>query len=319
MRILHLGGHRPVTEPLQKTQTLAGCTAECAASFEQGRTYLPFAGISPLIESFRQSGRERPWDIVHFHQLESLYCLESGDDPGNRIEELLCAVKDSGASLFLSAYGRFPREEDREFILSLINRYFPAVFVSAPELAGLFRQHENCSWLPVPVELAPSSAAAPVTPATPLRIIQLQSGENCADLESVMHALRERGHSFLFSTCRTGSLASLPELNAVIDKADLVIESIDDPCYGVTALHALNRGKTVLAGNDPAYRQEWKQMQFSPVLDTNSGNIEQRIESLLKEPRCLRDLGKRSRQFVENYHNADTIGLMLLDIYRQHL
>lgn len=128
---------------------------------------------------------------------------------------------------------------------------------------------------------------------------------------SVIEKIKESGYSI--------ELINNKDLYTDIISCDILIENPAAAVLSYNSLHALSYGKTILANIDEKSIAFNQRLEFSTVLKTCQDNLHYRLLSLVKQPKCLRDFGRRGIQYIKDFYNPQEIYQSYLDIYRQFL
>lgn len=183
-------------------------------------------------------------------------------------------------------------------------------------------------WFSVPssVTFIPEFAGDLVNPSSPIApapqqvrvtaFIDSKDDQLGSRIEQIFGGLKERGLKYISTLVPFDSLTSWSALCQCISQTDIVVEHGDGTPYGVTAINALALGKTVLSGTAPPCRADSDQARLTPILKTDLENLGRRIESLVKEPKALRDLNKRSKLFAHKFHDPVLQIKELVQIYQ---
>lgn len=306
MKVLHLGKPAWFLDPLTKAQVRQGLHSACQASENE------CLDIS-----------EQPPHAIHFHSVECLLQPLSSEKSSERFFELL---KEKNARVLFHDYGDLfllQQSDDAALkrLLERIDLSVDHILLSRPDSWELMQDRKNWSWLPVPIDFNDIPRPPITEPGKePVKILhiadRLCSGEShqIAQMLEELKNLKTNCLTAVFSTEQFGGQHSLLEQ---IKTCDVFVEQVARESYGVLALLAMAHGKTVISGNSPTMRERWHQLSLAPVLDTNQESLLRRIESLCKEPKSLRDLSKRSRLFVEEYHPVSLVARELLELYKR--
>ena len=104
-------------------------------------------------------------------------------------------------------------------------------------------------------------------------------------------------------------LKVLEETNVVIDQA-LSYE------YGMNAIYSMAMGKVVLSGNEPECQQEFGRTDI-PVINIlpSEDDIYNKLEQLVLNKESVIEIGKKSRQFVEDFHHYVKVAQQYIDTW----
>ena len=105
------------------------------------------------------------------------------------------------------------------------------------------------------------------------------------------------------------------EAKKIYESADIFIDQLILGTYGGVAVEAMALGKPVISWIAD-YRKEYDPKDM-PVVSANPDNIQEKIESLLKDTEMRNDLGIKSRRFVEKYHDVNKIINGILQVYNE--
>lgn len=112
-------------------------------------------------------------------------------------------------------------------------------------------------------------------------------------------------------------LQEMPRKKAlkIIQKADIFLDQFIIGHYGMATLEAMAYGKPVLCYIKPSLINEFP--PDNPIVNANPSNLVEILEPLLRDGKLRHDIGKRSRMYVEKYHDATEISHQLVDIYHE--
>lgn len=98
-------------------------------------------------------------------------------------------------------------------------------------------------------------------------------------------------------------------------QADIVIDQISVGTYGVFAIEAMALGKPVIT-----YISEDMKKQFPgelPIISSNCRQLRQTVEKLLLNGKERNEIGRKSREYVERYHDYVKVTKYLIQIYEK--
>jgi len=102
----------------------------------------------------------------------------------------------------------------------------------------------------------------------------------------------------------------------VLKTADIFLDQFILGHYGVAALEAMAFGKPVIAYIKPSALKRYP--RELPVVNATEETLEEKILELIKNPELRRELGKKSRIYVEKYHDALKIARELVEEIYPH-
>ena len=101
-------------------------------------------------------------------------------------------------------------------------------------------------------------------------------------------------------------------------RADIVVDQLNAGWHGVFALEAMALGKPVVSHLKPEVVERSEQ-GFGvrvPIVPAAKETLTDALRPLVDQPALRRDLGARSRAYVEQVHDIDRVADRLLDVYR---
>jgi hypothetical protein len=319
MKIAHAGGYSFISDALVSAQREAG--HECLFLGDPGLSglFYPANGAQGIYRAIEQVRDFRP-QIVHFHSLASLLFPE-----GQRtsLEKLLQALKGLGARIVLQTC---PGDLDLvpQTALERIVSALPLVdycLVGSPDLVGYFTDPQK--WhrfaLPIPAENFPTSTPPMLEKGGKLRVLLLKSAANEQDRRLLYQALADTpGLASRLETTELEAvkIQSLAEFTQALLDCDIFLDSLRRFWPSEAAILALACGRQVILGPQDTQRP-WPQLDLSPLMFTDAQRLGNRLELIIREPICLRDFAKRSRQYALTYHNVALMNTVLLDLYER--
>ena len=304
MKILHLGGRPFVTEPMAESQRRSGHLVEVAGLD-------PFVGMrapEPFSSEIRAKLVEGH-DIIHLHRT---YSVERLGETNKEREE---ALKHLASTSKLVYWSYDDEEACYDPIEEGVSHYFNHIFLGSTKHQNLVNSF-RASWLPVTIDV--QSIPAPkieVPELHEIRVLYFADAahpEERAQVTKGVSILQGEKYRFNFDLIESSSINDFAALATALTRADVLIESrANQPSC---AALAFAYGTVVLGRNSARDKEVWP---FSPVIDLIPGSITKKLEGLLKEPRSLRDLLKRSREYAENHHALSVNGCIVLSVYER--
>ena len=309
MKILHIGGRPFITFPLAMAQRSEGHEVDLVYPDN-------WAGelLSPWFLDGIESLVSKEYSVIHFHRPLAVSLL------GTSVEQRLDALKNLSrkSKLFYSSYDDFESVWDPLGSGPEIRKSFSHIFLGSTKHSKLLENADRVSWcsIAVAVEEIP---APPIEEPTPhslkvLYIAKSPVSEEASFINGVFNKLKKKQLKFENLIFHATEIRNLGGLTKLMRNADLFVEELGGYSFGSLATLALAHGTSVLSGNTARDKQCVPTLSYAPVLDTNAANFEQRLEKIIKEPRSLRDLGKRSRTYAESYCDARTACHKVTDI-----
>lgn len=100
---------------------------------------------------------------------------------------------------------------------------------------------------------------------------------------------------------------------AIVAKCDVFLDQFVLGCEGLAAHEAMALGKPVVCFIKPSLVHRYP--KSLPIIIADQNNLADVLLALLKDPSCRRDVGIRSRQYIEQYHDARKIAAESTEIY----
>ena len=155
---------------------------------------------------------------------------------------------------------------------------------------------------------------APHEPPRPLRLVHAPNHRNLKGTDHILkavEALRAEGVAIELAVVEGVPNARIPEL---IRAADVVVDQLVLGWYAMFALEGMALGKPVVCYVRPDFLDLYTAAGLLepgelPIVDATVHSIEETLRRLTSLPRGeLRDIGRRSRAFVEKHHSIEAIG-----------
>ena len=144
-----------------------------------------------------------------------------------------------------------------------------------------------------------------------LRILHAPSNEVYKGTKYILKAIENLSSKYEFEFKKVQNV-SIDELYKEIEQADILIDQMLVGFYGVLSTEAMAMDKPVICYIRPDI---WGKIgSYCPVINANPDNLEAVLENLLKNPESLKDIGIKSREYVEKYHDAKVIAKQYLEI-----
>jgi glycosyltransferase involved in cell wall biosynthesis len=260
-----------------------------------------------------------------------------GSDLGVNLEEMRC-LRLAGKRLYTFAYGADYRTRRKtleggpyNFCMHCpeIGRYCVCDDVGGARMLATIAKHATAmvatglatDQVPRPVELAylvvDTKRLVPgvVRAERPrgLRVVHVPNHPHFKGtryLEEAVERLRARGRSIEL-VMATG----VPNERAIemLRSADVVADQFIGGSFGYLAVEAMALGKPVLAFlRDPS---RVPAPEECPIVNTDPGSLEATLEHLIDHAWVLRDLGRRSRQYVERYLSVPALAERLRHLH----
>jgi glycosyltransferase involved in cell wall biosynthesis len=184
--------------------------------------------------------------------------------------------------------------------------------------AEIVGSYDATRWVPEAHVVPPGLDLRQFTPAPP--------GD--AKRPLVVHAPSNRekkGTSYVIAACEQLNVdldivEGVPheEARTRYAKADIVVDQLNAGWHGVFALESMALGKPVLAHlkQDVVEKSERGFGVRIPIVPATKENLVDALRPLVADPALRREIGARSRAYVEQVHDVDRVADGLIDVYR---
>jgi glycosyltransferase involved in cell wall biosynthesis len=191
-----------------------------------------------------------------------------------------------------------------------IEKYADYIF-ARPNSAQLLARPYHLLWLPIDLSLIKYRVNQSDEPL----IIHAPSNRPVKGTKYVLPAIKKlerEGYKFRFLLCET---MRNEEFRKKLADADIVIDQLLLPGYGLLGIEAMASGNAVLGSAVPGYNGFSDEM---PIIPTTPDNIYENLKMVLEDPDLRVELAKRGRKYVEKYHDykqvtKDFLKLLLED------
>jgi glycosyltransferase involved in cell wall biosynthesis len=113
-----------------------------------------------------------------------------------------------------------------------------------------------------------------------------------------------------------GEKMSLEKYLKVLEETNVVVDQAFSYEYGMNALYSMAMGKVVLSGNEPECQQEFGRTDI-PVINIKPyvDDIYNKLEKLVLNKEEIVEIGKKSREFVEDFHSHIKVAQQYIDVW----
>ena len=103
------------------------------------------------------------------------------------------------------------------------------------------------------------------------------------------------------------------EVLKTIESADIVVDQLIIGWHGIFAIEAMAFGKPVIARTREDLRKAYEEMGCLdkgevPMIDASPTTIYDDLKNLLEHPETWKEIGEKSRAYVEKHHSIEVIG-----------
>lgn len=102
----------------------------------------------------------------------------------------------------------------------------------------------------------------------------------------------------------------------ILSKTNIVVDQALSYEYGMNAMYSMAMGKVVLSGNEPECQEEFNRSDI-PVINIKPDvdDIYHKLEKLVLNKDEIIKIGKKSREFVEDFHSHTKVAKQYIDVW----
>jgi glycosyltransferase involved in cell wall biosynthesis len=104
----------------------------------------------------------------------------------------------------------------------------------------------------------------------------------------------------------------------IMQKADIFLDQIIGGSYGMAAMEAMSFGKPVMCYIMPQVFEAGLSAEC-PIVNTNPDNLKEQLIKLITNSQLRNEIGIKSREFAEKFHDVEKVSSQLLTIYKTEL
>jgi len=202
----------------------------------------------------------------------------------------------------------------RRYTIGKVLPFFDRVFYLNPELGHVVPEGQFLPYASVEIEKfdvkLPSPEGRP-------RIVHAPSDGSIKGTPIILDALEQLKGRYDFDLILVEKKTH-DEALALYRSADIAIDQVLAGWYGGFAVEMMAMGKPVacyIREQDMKFVPEAMRDDM-PILQINPGRLVDDLAAILDRRSEWQDVGKRSRRYVERWHNPDRIAQAMLDAYR---
>lgn len=108
---------------------------------------------------------------------------------------------------------------------------------------------------------------------------------------------------------------SFEKYKKILEKTNIIIDQCKSYSYGMNALIGMAQGKLVFSGNEIECMNELQRKDI-PIVNIlpSVKDIEEKLEYYINNPELIVKMGKKSREFVEDFHESSIVAKKYLKI-----
>jgi glycosyltransferase involved in cell wall biosynthesis len=103
----------------------------------------------------------------------------------------------------------------------------------------------------------------------------------------------------------------------IMSECDVYVDQLILGAHGYAAVEAMAFGKPVVCYINPVAGKDYP--ADLPIVNSNPDNIEEKLENLITDAQLRHETGRKSREYVEKYHDDRKIARELTEIYKEVL
>jgi len=109
---------------------------------------------------------------------------------------------------------------------------------------------------------------------------------------------------------------SLKEYLYILEKTNIVVDQALSYEYGMNAMYSMAMGKVVLSGNEPESQKEFQRYDIPVInIEPSVDDIYDKLEYLILNKNKIIEIGKKSREFVEDFHSHVKVAKQYIDVW----
>ena len=163
------------------------------------------------------------------------------------------------------------------------------------------------------IEVKKYSPTYPSTEKKKSLVVHPVSSRNAKGTNYVLEAIEKLKQKYDFEFSLIEHLQHQQAL-ALMSKADIVIDQLILGAFGTISLEGMCFGKPTICFLTDEFQ---KNMHEIPLVNANPNTIYSALETLLLNPTMRNEIGIRSREYVEAFHDAEKINFHLKNIYEE--
>lgn len=198
--------------------------------------------------------------------------------------------------------------------LNFENKFVNKQLVCAPYLSEFVPRSEV---LPLAIDLKDYEYSPMVDPGDKIVIMHAPTNRGNKGTKYIIKAiekLKDKGIRIEFVLVEN---ISHSELKKKYKKCDIFIDQILGGWYGTASIEAMAIGRPTVCFLRESY---FKYIDYSasiPIINANPDNLYDVLLNIIKRKEELPEIGKKSREFVENIHSLDKCVEKLIKIYEK--
>ena len=167
--------------------------------------------------------------------------------------------------------------------------------------------------IPQLIDIDEFNLSAEITPNEKLTIVHAPTSPEIKGTRYILQAVEDLKENYDFNFVLVKGMA-FADAKKVYQTADIVIDQLLIGSYGLVSIESMAMGKPVICWISDFMKEQYP--NELPIISANPDNIKHVLESLINNRDSLPETGKKSRHYVETYHDINKYSQTLLDIYK---
>ncbi len=209
--------------------------------------------------------------------------------------------------------GCFYLERKKKFVRAIENVF--DIIVCPQEASGFLVRDFTKAYFPINLEDFPKEKFQSYHSKSKLRILHAPSNPVYKGSQYIYTAIEKLKSEFDFEF-KVVTGVTIDVLYNEINNSDLIIDQVLVGNYGLFAIESMAMYKPVVC-----YVREdsWNDIKEDcPVFNADPDSLYEVLKKILSNPSQLAEAGKRSREFVEKYHDASKIVKQYLELFENN-
>lgn len=227
----------------------------------------------------------------------------------------LAKLRSNGLKIIVQAYADSLSPTDKLIspppeLLATVDQ----LLISSAALALKLNNGISWRWLQIPLVKMHDCEPRELVKGDHIQVLAI-SGTDAYNklINSIVHRLESKGLSI---DIQWHDLTSLDALYEGVKSAHILIDRLDGDCYRFPALLGMAAGCACISSLSKEATAAWELLKFSQIVTANCENVENKLDDIIREPRSIRDFGKRGQAFIAQYHDPFQIAQILASKYK---
>lgn len=207
-------------------------------------------------------------------------------------------------------------EESLKIKLDFLSQYIDDCIVADYELYEYVKDYyKNIHFLPQAIDLTNYSIENDENDSE-LLIVHAPTSPEIKGTVYVLEAIEYLKSKYKFNFILVQNM-SHEDAKKVYNQADIIIDQILLGTYGLFAIETMAMGKPVITWISDYMKDKYP--KELPIIPANPDCLSEKIEILIKDAEMRKEIGIKSRAYVENYHDVKKVCSKLVQLYQNKL